>query len=319
MVDSITGNKKDNIALQQAIRKLAEEKNALILAHYYQSEAIQQIADFIGDSLDLSRKAKATDKEIIVFAGVKFMAETAKILNPTKKVLLPDMAAGCSLADNCPPDQFRAFLDQYPDHVVVSYINCSAEVKAMSDIICTSSNAETLVSKIPADKKIVFAPDANLGRYVMKQTKRDMVLWQGACIVHEAFSMEKLTTLISENPQAQLVAHPEAEDHLLKLADFIGSTRKMIDYVKNSDHDTFIIATEAGILHEMQREAPGKVLIAAPSHEDNTCACSECAFMKMNTLEKLYRCLLYETPEIKLDAALLEKAAIPLDKMLAWS
>lgn len=319
MVDLITGSKKDNVALQQQIRKLAEEKNALILAHYYQSEDIQQVADFIGDSLDLSRKAKATNKEIIVFAGVKFMAETAKILNPTKKVLLPDMAAGCSLADNCPPDQFKAFLDTYPDHVVVSYINCSAEVKAMSDIICTSSNAEAIVAKIPADKNIVFAPDANLGRHVIKQTKRNMVLWDGACIVHEAFSMEKLTKLISEHPQAQLVAHPEAEDHLLKLADFIGSTKKMIDYVKHSDHHTFIIATEAGILYEMQKEAPGKMLIAAPSHEDNTCACSECAFMKMNTLEKLYRCLLYETPEIILEEALLEKAAIPLNKMLEWS
>lgn len=319
MVNLITENRKDNKVLQKEIRKLAEAKNALILGHYYQSEDIQEVADFVGDSLDLSRKAKATDKEIIVFAGVKFMAETAKILNPTKKVLLPDMAAGCSLADNCPPDEFKAFLEDYPDHVVVSYINCSAEVKAMSDIICTSSNAEALVAKIPADKKIVFAPDANLGRYVMKQTKRDMVLWQGACIVHEAFSMEKLTKLISEHPEAKLVAHPEAEDHLLKLADFVGSTKKMIDYVKQSDHHTFIIATEVGILHEMQKQAPGKLLIAAPSHEDNTCACSECAFMKLNTLEKLYRCLLYETPEIKLDEALLKKAAIPLDRMLELS
>ncbi len=315
----LTGSKKDTVALQQEIKRLAKEKNAVILAHYYQSEEIQQIADYIGDSLDLSRKAKATDKEIIVFAGVKFMAETAKILNPTKKVLLPDMAAGCSLADNCPPDQFREFLQQYPDHVVVTYINCSAEVKAMSDIICTSSNAEHLVSKIPLDKKIIFAPDANLGRYVMRQTKRDMVLWQGACIVHEAFSMEKLGKLIGEHPNAKLVAHPEAEEHLLKLADFVGSTKKMIEYVKHSDDESFIIATEAGILHEMQKEAPGKLLIAAPSHEDNTCACSECAFMKMNTLEKLYNCLLHETPEIILDQELLKKAAIPLDKMLEWS
>lgn len=315
----LTGSKKDTVALQQEIKQLAKEKNAVILAHYYQSEEIQQIADYIGDSLDLSRKAKNTNKEIIVFAGVKFMAETAKILNPTKKVLLPDMAAGCSLSDNCPPDQFREFLAQYPDHVVVTYINCSAEVKAMSDIICTSSNAEQLVSKIPLDKKIVFAPDANLGRYVMRQTKRDMVLWQGACIVHEAFSMEKLGKLIADYPDAKLVAHPEAEEHLLKLADFVGSTKKMIDYVKHSDHESFIIATEAGILHEMQKEAPGKLLIAAPSHEDNTCACSECAFMKMNTLEKLYNCLLHETPEIILDEDLLKKAAIPLDRMLEWS
>jgi quinolinate synthase len=315
----LTGRKKDTVALQQEIKQLAKEKNAVILAHYYQSEDIQQIADYIGDSLDLSRKAKNTDKEIIVFAGVKFMAETAKILNPSKKVLLPDMAAGCSLSDNCPPDQFGEFLQKYPDHVVVTYINCSAEIKAMSDIICTSSNAEHLVSQIPADKKIVFAPDANLGRYVMRQTNRDMVLWQGACIVHEAFSMEKLGKLIGEHPEAKLVAHPEAEEHLLKLADFIGSTKKMIDYVKHSDHESFIIATEAGILHEMQKEAPGKLLIAAPSHEDNTCACSECAFMKMNTLEKLYNCLLHESPEIVLDEELLKKAAIPLDRMLEWS
>lgn len=315
----LTGSKKDTVALQQEIKQLAKEKNAVILAHYYQSEEIQQIADYIGDSLDLSRKAKNTNKEIIVFAGVKFMAETAKILNPTKKVLLPDMAAGCSLSDNCPPDQFQAFLEQYPDHVVVTYINCSAEVKAMSDIICTSSNAEQLVSKIPLDKKIVFAPDANLGRFVMRQTKRDMVLWQGACIVHEAFSMEKLGKLIAEHPDAKLVAHPEAEEHLLKLADFVGSTKKMIDYVKHSEHKSFIIATEAGILHEMQKEAPDKLLIAAPSQEDNTCACSECAFMKMNTLEKLYNCLLHETPEIVLDEELLKKAAIPLDRMLEWS
>lgn len=312
-------SKTDSATLQKEIRELAKAKNALILAHYYQAEEIQQIADFVGDSLDLSRKAKATNKEIIVFAGVKFMAETAKILNPDKKVLLPDLAAGCSLADNCPPDQFAQFLANYPDHFVVTYINCSAEIKAMSDIICTSSNAVDLVSKIPADKKIVFAPDANLGRFVMNQTQRDMVLWQGACIVHEAFSMEKLIKLMQENPQAKIVAHPEAEDHILKVADFVGSTRKMIDYVKTNSSDSFIIATEAGILYEMQKEAPGKTLLAAPSHEDNTCACSECAFMKMNTLEKLYNCLLNETPAIELDPALIRKANLPLERMLEWS
>lgn len=310
---------KDTATLQQEIKNLADAKNALILAHYYQVEEIQQVADFIGDSLDLSRKAKETDKEIIVFAGVKFMAETAKILNPEKKVLLPDLSAGCSLADNCLPDQFKKFLEAYPDHVVVTYINCSAEIKAMSDIICTSSNAETIVSKIPADKKIIFAPDANLGRYVMKQTKRDMVLWQGACIVHEAFSIDKLTTLMSENPYAKLVAHPESEDHILKIADFVGSTKKMIDYVKTNKSSTFIIATEVGILHQMQKEAPEKTLFAAPSHEDNTCACSECAFMKVNTLEKLYRCLLNETPAIALEESLIKKANIPLERMLEWS
>ena len=312
-------SKEDRVALQRKVRDLAREKNALILAHYYQVEEIQEVADFIGDSLDLSRKAKATDKEIIVFAGVKFMAETAKILNPEKKVLLPDLLAGCSLADNCPPDQFKAFLDKHPDHVVVTYINCSAEVKAMSDVICTSSNAESIVSKIPEDKKIIFAPDANLGKYVMKMTNREMQLWDGACIVHEAFSIEKLIKLMGENPGARVVAHPESEAHILKVADFVGSTRKMIDFVKNSNHDSFIIATEAGILHQMQREAPEKRLIAAPSHEDNTCACSECAFMKVNTLEKLYNCLLNETPEITLEESLIQKANIPLEKMLAWS
>lgn len=313
------GSKTDSATLQKEIRELAKAKNAVILAHYYQAEEIQQIADFVGDSLDLSRKAKATDKEIIVFAGVKFMAETAKVLNPDKKVLLPDMAAGCSLADNCPPDQFAEFLAAHPDHFVMTYINCSAEIKAMSDIIVTSSNAVDLVSKVPADKKIVFAPDANLGRFVMKETKRDMVLWQGACIVHEAFSMEKLIKLMQENPQAKIVAHPEAEDHILKIADFVGSTKKMIDYVKTSSNDIFIIATEAGILYEMQKEAPGKTLLAAPSHEDNTCACSECAFMKMNTLEKLYNCLLKESPAIELDPELIRKANVPLERMLQWS
>ena len=313
------GIKKDKKVLQEEIRQLAKEKNALILAHYYQADEIQEVADFIGDSLDLSRKAKATDKEIIVFAGVKFMAETAKILNPDKKVLLPDLSAGCSLADNCPPDQFKQFIDAHPGHVVVSYINCSAEVKALSDVICTSSNAETIVSKIPADRRIVFAPDANLGRFVMKKTGRELVLWQGACVVHEAFSIDKLITLMTKNPGAKVVAHPEAEDHILKVADFVGSTRKMIDYVKASGEETFIIATEAGILYQMQKEAPGKTLLAAPSHEDNTCACSECAFMKVNTLEKLYNCLLHETPQIILEENLIKKAIIPLERMLEWS
>lgn len=307
------------VDLQEKIRKLAEEKNALILAHYYQVPEIQEVADFIGDSLDLARKAKETDKDIIVFSGVKFMAETAKILNPDKKVVLPDLKSGCSLADNCPPDKFRAFLDRYPDHAVITYVNCSAEVKAMSDVICTSSNAERIVSRIPRDKKIVFAPDANLGRYIMKQTKREMVLWEGSCIVHEAFSLDKLLKLIGFNPDARIVAHPESEAHILKVADFVGSTRKMIDYVKSSDEKTFIIATEAGILSQMQKEAPGKTLIPAPINEDNTCACSECAFMKVNTLEKLYNCLLREEPAIDLSRELIEKANIPLQRMFEWT
>lgn len=312
-------NKKDRVLLQKEIRSLVEAKNALILGHYYQDQEIQEISDFVGDSLELSRKAKETDKAIIMFAGVKFMAETAKILNPDKKVLLPDLAAGCSLADNCTPEAFEKFLEAYPGHVVVSYINCSAEIKAISDVICTSSNAETIVSKIPQDKKIVFAPDANLGRHVMKKTGREMVLWQGSCIVHEAFSIEKLIKLMGENPDAKLVAHPESESHILRIADFVGSTKKMINYVRESGDGTFIIATEAGILFQMQQEAPGKRLIAAPSHEDNTCGCSECAFMKVNTLEKLHRSLLNESPVIELEESLIKKAGLPLERMLAWS
>lgn len=312
-------DKKDRVLLQKEIRSLVEAKNALILGHYYQDQEIQEISDFVGDSLELSRKAKETDKAIIMFAGVKFMAETAKILNPDKKVLLPDLAAGCSLADNCTPEAFQKFLEAYPGHVVVSYINCSAEIKAMSDVICTSSNAETIVSKIPRDKKIIFAPDANLGRYVMKKTGREMILWQGSCIVHEAFSIEKLIKLMGEHPDAKLVAHPESEAHILKIADFVGSTRKMINYVRESGDRTFIIATEAGILFQMQQEAPGKHLIAAPSHEDNSCGCSECAFMKVNTLEKLHRSLLDESPVIELEEGLIQKAGLPLERMLAWS
>lgn len=306
----------DKIQLQSKIRELAEKKNAVILAHYYQVPEIQEVADFIGDSLDLSRKASQTDKDIIVFSGVKFMAETAKILNPDKKVLLPDMSAGCSLADNCPPDKFSEFLLEYPDHVVVSYINCSAEIKAMSDMVCTSSNVLSIINEIPQDKKIVFAPDANLGRYVIKMTGRDMVLWEGACVVHEAFSLSKLIKLVIKNPEAVIVAHPESESQILKIADFVGSTKKMIEYVKNSKHKTFIIATESGILHEMQKIAGNKTLIAAPIREDNTCACSECAFMKVNTLEKLYECLLYESPSIELETELIYRAVLPLNKML---
>lgn len=312
-------SKQDTTQLQQEIKLLARRRNAVILAHYYQYPEIQEIADYVGDSLDLSRKAKEANKDIIVFAGVKFMAETAKILNPQKKVLLPDLAAGCSLADNCPPDDFEKFIAAYPDHVVVTYINCSAEVKAMSDVICTSSNAEQIISRIPADKPILFAPDANLGRYVMKKTGRKMILWEGACVVHEAFSIEKLIKLMNLHPQARLVAHPESESHLLDIADFTGSTRKMIDFIKADKGNTYIVATEAGILHQMQKEAPGKTLLAAPSHEDNTCACSECAYMKVNTLQKLYDCLLRESPAIRLEPGLIAKAAAPLEKMLKWS
>lgn len=309
----------DNKVLHQQIRELAKRKNALILAHYYQRPEIQEVADFVGDSLELARKAKDAGQEMIVFAGVKFMAESAKILNPGKRVFLPDLSAGCSLADNCEPEAFGAFLKQYPDHVVVSYVNTSAEIKAMSDVICTSSNAEAIVKKIPAEKKIVFAPDANLGRYVMKQTGRDMVLWNGACIVHEAFSLEKLLNLVQEHPDALLIAHPESEAHILNMAHFVGSTKKMIDFVQQSDNHVFIVATEAGILLKMQEAAPGKTLIPAPANEDNTCACSECAFMKVNTLEKIYECLLNETPEITLEEQLIRDASVPMNRMFEWN
>jgi quinolinate synthase len=301
------------------IQKLRKEKNAVILAHYYQDEAIQDIADFVGDSLELARKAIETEADIIVFAGVSFMAETAKILNPNKKVVLPDLSAGCSLADNCVGEDFARFKELYPDHKVVTYINTSAEIKAMSDYVCTSSNAVKVINSIPADQKILFAPDKNLGAYLNKQTGRNMVLWDGSCIVHEAFSLEKLIELHLEYPEAKIVAHPESEDPILKVAHSIGSTSQMMNYIVNSPSDTFIVATEVGILHQLKKRIPNKTLIPAPSHEDNTCACSECAFMKVNTLEKLYLCLRDELPEITIDETLRKKALLPIEKMLALS
>ncbi|MDN3670679.1 quinolinate synthase NadA [Echinicola jeungdonensis] len=302
--------------LKDKILKLKKEKNAVILAHYYQEEAIQDIADFVGDSLELSRKASQTDSEIIVFAGVHFMAETAKILNPNKKVLLPDLDAGCSLADACSADEFANFRYQYPDHLAISYINCSAEVKAMSDLICTSANAVKIIQSIPKGQPILFAPDKNLGKYLIRETGRDMLLWEGACMVHEAFSIEKIMEVWKKYPKAKLVAHPESEPHLLKVADFVGSTSAMLKFVQKDDHPSYIIATEAGILHEMQKAVPQKVLIPAPSHENNTCACSECAFMKMNSLENLYQCLKLGAPEITLDPDIQTKALLPIQKML---
>lgn len=307
------------LSLQQKVKQLKEEKNAVILAHYYQEPEIQEIADFIGDSLELAKKAAQTSSDIIVFAGVHFMAETAKILNPSKKVLLPDLKAGCSLADSCPPDAFRKLKEQYPDHIVVTYINCSAEIKTLSDIVCTSSNAEKIINSIPRDKPIIFAPDKNLGSYLIKKTGREMLLWDGACIVHEAFSLDKLLELYKEHPSAMIIAHPESEDHILKVANYVGSTSGMLNYVKNSEHDKFIVATEAGILHQMQKDVPHKTLIPAPAKEDNTCACSECAFMKMNTLQKLYDCLQKEDPEILLEHDLMEKAHRPIKRMLELS
>lgn len=306
-------------SLQSEIRRVKREKNIILLAHYYQQPEIQDLADYVGDSLGLSQCAASVQAETIVFAGVHFMAQTAKILNPGARVLLPDLEAGCSLADSCQPPDFERFLKKYPGHKVISYINCSAEIKAMSDIICTSSNAEKVVRSIPEDQPIIFAPDKNLGRYVMKKTGRNMVLWDGACIVHEAFSIEKLLTLHQEFPDARIVAHPESEDHLLQVAHYVGSTTGMINYVKKTEGQKFIVATEAGILHAMQKEVPEKILIPAPSHEDNTCACSECGFMKKNTLAKLLACMVNETPAIEVEESLRLKALVPIQRMLEIS
>lgn len=301
----------------EKINELRLSKNAVILAHYYQDEAIQDIADFVGDSLELAKKAAETSADIIVFAGVYFMAETAKILNVGKKVLVPDLNAGCSLADGCPATEFSAFLKNYPDHKVVTYINTSAEVKALSDYVCTSSNAEKVINSIPKDQPIIFAPDKNLGAYLNKVTGRNMLLWDGSCIVHEAFSIEKLIELHLEYPKAQIVAHPESEDPILRVAHCIGSTSQMLKYILKSEAETFIVATEAGILHQLKKQVPHKNLIPAPSREDNSCACSECAFMKMNTLDKLYRCLRDESPEVTIDEMLRVKAFKPIEQMLA--
>ena len=311
--------KTPNIDYVEEILKLKKEKNAVILAHYYQIDEIQEIADFVGDSLALAQQAAKTDADMIVFAGVHFMAETAKILNPTKKVLLPDLLAGCSLADSCPPEKFAEFKKQYPDHIVVTYINCSAEIKALSDYVCTSSNAKKIIDSIPKDQPIIFAPDRNLGDYLNKVSGREMLLWDGACMVHEAFSMEKLIDLYVEHPDAELIAHPESEAHMLKVAKYIGSTSGLLNHVKNSKKEKFIVATEAGILYQMMQENPDKIIIPAPAKEDNTCACSECAYMKMNTMKKLYLCLKHELPNIEVDAELCKKAIIPINRMLELS
>ncbi|WP_345954165.1 quinolinate synthase NadA [Mucilaginibacter sp. PAMB04168] len=300
--------------LYAEIEKLKQQKNAVILAHYYQEGEIQDIADYIGDSLGLSQQAAKTDADIIVFAGVHFMAETAKILSPTKKVLLPDLKAGCSLADSCPPHLFKKFKESYPDHLVITYVNCTAELKAMSDIVCTSSNAVQIVESLPADQKIIFGPDRNLGAYVAKKTGRDLVLWNGACMVHEIFSREKITKLKERHPNAKILAHPECEEHILQLADYIGSTTGILKYATNSSEKEFIVATEAGIIHQMEKDNPDKVFIPAPPN--NTCACNDCPHMKRNTLEKLYLCLKNEMPEITLPADIIEKAVKPIERML---
>lgn len=306
-----------NLDLFNEINHLRHEKNAIILAHYYQEPDIQDIADYIGDSLGLARAAEKTNAGIIVFAGVHFMAETAKILNPTKKVLLPDLKAGCSLSDSCPPGIFSKFKEKHPDHLVISYINCSAEIKALSDIICTSSNAQAIVESLPKDQKIIFAPDKNLGGYINKQTGRNMLLWNGACMVHEIFSLEKITKLKQRHPKAKFIAHPECEDAVLQLADYIGSTTQMLRYTQESDNDEFIVATESGILHKMIQGSPKKTFIAAPPN--NSCACNDCPHMKLNTLEKLYLCLKYETPEIIMDENLRLAAKKPIDRMMQLS
>lgn len=303
----------------EEINRLKKEKNAVILAHYYQVGEIQDIADYVGDSLGLSQMAAKTDADMIVFAGVHFMAETAKIINPNKKVVLPDLEAGCSLADSCPATSFSAFKKEHPDHVVISYINCSAEIKALSDIICTSSNAKKMVESVPADKQIIFAPDKNLGRYLIKEIGRDMVLWDGSCIVHESFSIDKILALKQQYPDAHIIAHPESEEHILKVAEYTGSTTGLLNYVKASDDEVFIVATESGILHQMQKENPTKHLIAAPMNEDSTCACNECPYMKMNTMEKLYLCMRDESPAIEISDELRKKALLPIERMLSLS
>ena len=299
------------------IERLKKEKNAVILAHYYQEPDIQDIADYIGDSLGLSQQAAKTDAEVIVFAGVHFMAETAKILSPHKKVLLPDLKAGCSLADRCPPEQFAQFKAKHPDHIVITYVNCSAAVKALSDIVCTSSNAVQIVESLPKDQKIIFAPDKNLGAYVAKKTGRDLVLWDGACMVHEIFSQQKIIKLKERYPKAQVIAHPECEESVLQLADYIGSTTGLLNYAVKSEYQEFIVATEAGILHQMQLSAPNKKFFPAPP--DSACACNDCPHMKLNTLEKLYLCMEYGAPEIIVPADIIDKARLPIERMLEIS
>jgi quinolinate synthase len=306
-----------DVDLFAEIERLKRELNAVLLAHYYQEPDIQDVADFIGDSLQLAQQAKKTRADVIVFAGVHFMAETAKILNPEKTVLLPDLAAGCSLAESCPPAAFRRFIEAHPGHVVVSYIKCSAEVKALSDILCTSSNAEAIIRSVPADQPIIFGPDRNLGRYLIHRTGRDMVLWPGVCIVHDTFSERKLVQLKVRYPQALVVAHPECTESVLALADHVGSTTSILDFVTKSPHSQFIIVTEPGIIHQMEKRCPEKLFIPAPP--DASCACNECPYMRLNTLEKLYLCMRDRRPEVILDPEIQERALRPLERMLEIS
>ncbi len=305
------------IDLFAEIQKLKKEKNALLLAHYYQETDIQDVADYIGDSLGLAQKAEQAKSDIILFAGVHFMAETAKILNPSKKVILPDLKAGCSLADSAPAPLFKAFKDKYPDHLVISYINCTAEIKALSDIICTSSNAEKIIESVPKDRPIIFAPDKNLGAYLNKKSGRNMLLWNGACMVHEIFSLEKIVKLKIRHPKAKVLAHPECEEAVLNVADFIGSTTQILKYSAADDAEQYIVATETGILHQMQINSPNKTFIPAPP--TNNCACNDCPHMKLNTLEKIYLALKYELPELTMDESLRIAAKKPMDRMMEIS
>ncbi|OAV43057.1 quinolinate synthase NadA [Lewinella sp. 4G2] len=303
--------------LVEAINQLKKEKNAVILAHYYQESEIQDIADYVGDSLGLSQQAASTDADIIVFAGVHFMAETAKMLSPQKKVLLPDLKAGCSLADSCPAPVFRKFKEKYPDHKVVSYINCTAELKTLTDVCCTSTNAKHIIDSFPKDQPLIFAPDVNLGRWLVKETGRDMVLWNGSCMVHEIFSAEKITKLKIKHPNAAFIAHPECESHILDVADHVGSTSSLLRFTRESEYQEFIVATESGILHQMIKESPNKTFIPAPPN--NACACNDCPHMKRNTMEKLYTCMKYELPEIHLEDWVIEKGVASIDRMLEIS
>lgn len=313
----VAGEIDPALDLHQEIATLKATKNAVILAHFYQNPDIQDIADYIGDSLGLAQQAQKSTSEIILFAGVHFMAETAKILNPSRKVLIPDLKAGCSLSDSCPPPLFAQFKAQHPDHKVISYINCSAEIKAMSDVICTSSNAKKIVESFDKEQPLIFAPEKNLGAYINQQTNRNMILWNGACMVHEIFSDQKIMKLKAFHPEALVIAHPECEPPVLKLADFIGSTTQLLDFTKYNDHKVFIVVTETGIIHQMQEFSPDKTFIPAPP--ENSCACNDCPHMKLNTLEKIYLALKYEQPELLMDQALMEKAQVPLERMLELS
>ena len=307
-----------SLDLKKEIKKLQSEKNAVILAHYYQEAEIQDIADFVGDSLALSQQAANTDADIIVFAGVHFMAETAKILSPSKKVLLPDLKAGCSLAESCPADDFETFKSNYPGYTVISYVNTTAEIKALTDITCTSSNALQIINSLPPDEKIIFAPDRNLGNYIQNLTGREMVIWDGACHVHEEFSLEKILDLKKEYPNAKILAHPECEKPILIVADYIGSTSALLKYSVNDSSKEYIVATESGILHQMKKSNPDKLFIPAPP-KDSTCGCNDCNFMKLNSIEKIYTCIKYELPEISLNSNIIKKAAVPIKRMLQIS